>query len=76
MPICEIYKKFKHNKLSSFQAKLNLTFLHSPHVLSGLCKNIRLDVTLPNLLEYLLDCLNYKAVLGMASIKNPSSFYY
>ena len=47
----------------SYQPKLNLIVLHNPHVFSGLCKTIRLDLILPNLLKYLADCLNYNAVL-------------
>ena len=34
---------------SSWQPKLNLIFFNSPHLFSGLCKNIILYRTLPNL---------------------------
>ena len=36
---------------SSCQPKKNLILLNNPHVFSGLCKTIRSDQTLPNLLK-------------------------
>ena len=66
-----IFKSYllSNPRVPAKQKRRHLIVFYYPHVFSGLCKTIRLDLTLPNLIKYLLDSLNFKTVFLIDSYK-------